>query len=63
VAIILIGYTLRKGLTKTEQKHRSAKYFSPSFEPLLALVIIWDTRRKIFDFGSDFFAMGQSKAN
>jgi hypothetical protein len=54
VAIILIGYTPGKGLTKTEQKQWVCKNFLPSFEPLLALVIIWDTRRKIFDLGSVF---------
>jgi hypothetical protein len=39
-----IGYTPRKGLTKTEQKQGVCNFFLPSLEPLLALVIIWDTR-------------------
>jgi hypothetical protein len=55
VAILLIGYTPQKGLTKTEQKQPSVKYFLPSFKPMLAFVIIWDTRRKIFNFRSDFY--------
>jgi hypothetical protein len=49
-----IGSSQQKGLTKTEQKRRSAKYFLSSFEPLLAFAIIWDTQQKIFNFGSDF---------